>query len=185
VPDIYQGCEFWDLSLVDPDNRRPVDYPLRERAIADMRARVDRGETAALAGELLERWHDGAVKAYVTWRLLHLRREERETFASGGYRALQSTGPRGEHLVAFARNDIVVVVPRLARRLIEHMEAPPKLTFGSEQIHLGESATTRYVDRFTGATIDVTNATGGPTLAAASLFANFPVAVLVPERTLD
>jgi (1->4)-alpha-D-glucan 1-alpha-D-glucosylmutase len=182
VPDVYQGCEFWDLSLVDPDNRRPVDYPLRERAVAEMRARVERGEATALAAELLERWPDGAVKAYVTWRLLHLRREFRETFATGGYRPLQTTGPRGEHLVAFAREEIVVVVPRLARRLIEHIDAPPKLTFGNEQILLGNVTATRYVDRFTGAAIDVSSATGVASLPAATLFATFPVAVLVPEE---
>ncbi len=183
VPDVYQGCEFWDLSLVDPDNRRPVDYPLRERAIADMRARVERGETAALAGELLERWHDGAVKAYVTWRLLHLRREERATFASGEYRALATTGSHAEHILAFARGEIVVVVPRLARRLLEHMDAPPKLSFGAERIVLGSAAPARYVDRFTGAAIDVSNGTEGPSLEAGTLFSSFPVAVLVPERT--
>jgi (1->4)-alpha-D-glucan 1-alpha-D-glucosylmutase len=181
VPDIYQGCEFWDLSLVDPDNRRPVDYPLRERAIAAMRERVERGEEAQLAADLLDRWRDGAVKAYVTWRLLHLRREYPATFSSGGYRALETAGARPEHLVAFARDDIVVVVPRLVRRLIERIDGSPKLKFGDERVLLGPAAATRYVNRFTGKTVEVSEGPGGLGIDARALFADFPVAVLVPD----
>ena len=180
VPDIYQGCEFWDLSLVDPDNRRPVDYGLRAATIAAMAERVRRGEAAALARELVEGWHDGRIKAYVTWRLLHLRREHEETFAHGPYALLETSGTRAEHLVAFERNRIVVVVPRLARRLLERAGGPPKLVFDDEHVLLATGAPLRYTDRFTGATVEAKAGPSGPYLEACALLAGFPVAVLVP-----
>src|SRR5437764_2427969 len=76
VPDLYQGCELWDLSLVDPDNRRPVDYGLRQRLLAELRRRVGDGkQLAALARELIAAKEDGRVKLFVTTRALHCRRE--------------------------------------------------------------------------------------------------------------
>jgi len=180
VPDIYQGTEFWDLSLVDPDNRRPVDYALRARTIAAFAARVDAGESAALAAELIENWHDGHIKAYVIWRLLHLRRERHATFASGSYTALETDGPRGENLVAFARDEIVVAVPRLARHLLERADGPPRVVFGDERIRLAPNAVTRYVDRFTGAAVEAHSSAGTISLRARDVFAAFPAAVLVP-----
>jgi (1->4)-alpha-D-glucan 1-alpha-D-glucosylmutase len=95
MPDIYQGTELWDLSLVDPDNRRPVDYDLR-------RAIVEGGD-----GE-------GAEKLRLIRRLLRLRAEEEDTFSTGGYSALAVNGPKGRHAVAYLRGDrVAVVVPRL------------------------------------------------------------------------
>jgi (1->4)-alpha-D-glucan 1-alpha-D-glucosylmutase len=181
VPDIYQGTEFWDLSLVDPDNRRVVDYALRERTVAAMQDRVARGEIAGLAAELLARWHDGAVKAYVTWRLLHLRRDHRETFSGGAYRPLETTGARADHLVAFARDDIVVVVPRLVRRLIERTGGTPRVVFEDERVHLGSEGPSRYVEWLTGRTIEVAGGPGGRSIDARTLFETFPAAVLVAE----
>ena len=71
VPDLYQGCELWDLSLVDPDNRRPVDYALRARYLREMRARLEGRERLALTQELLRSWRDGRIKLFVTHQLLH------------------------------------------------------------------------------------------------------------------
>jgi (1->4)-alpha-D-glucan 1-alpha-D-glucosylmutase len=181
VPDVYQGTEFWDLSLVDPDNRRPVDYALRERTIAAMGERLERGEIAGLATDLLARWQDGAVKSYVTWRLLHLRREHRATFSGAAYRPLETAGAYAEHLVAFARDDVVVVVPRLARRILERIEGPPRLRFGNERVLLGAAGPDRYIDRFTGRAIEVAGGPGERSLDARTLFETFPVAVLVAE----
>ena len=180
VPDIYQGCEFWDLSLVDPDNRSRVDYPLRARTIEAFRERVERGESAALARELVDTWHDGRVKAYATWRLLHLRRERSRTFGrQGGYTTLETSGSRAEHLVAFARDDVVVVAPRLVRRLLEHLDSP-KHVFTDERIVLNPGAPRTYTDRFTGAAHSAKIDAEAPFLEARELFADFPVAVLEP-----
>jgi malto-oligosyltrehalose synthase len=111
VPDIYQGTEFWDLSMVDPDNRRPVDFAPRIAALE-----------ADLSPDVLARdWHDGRVKQAVIRRALALRQAAPELFARGDYRPVEVTGPRAEHVVAFVRSradaDCVIVVPRLPGRL--------------------------------------------------------------------
>jgi len=107
VPDLYQGTELWDDSLVDPDNRRPVDFP-RRAALLDK----DAGMT-----DLWQAREDGAVKLAVTRRVLDFRASNPDLFALGDYLALEASGPRANHVVAFARTvegaACVVVVPRL------------------------------------------------------------------------
>jgi (1->4)-alpha-D-glucan 1-alpha-D-glucosylmutase len=106
VPDVYQGTEVWDLSLVDPDNRRPVDY--------DLRARLLRGLDSLPVEEVLARADEGLPKLLVTSRALRLRRERAAAFA-GSYDALPVEGPYADRVVAFARGgDVVTVVPRLS-----------------------------------------------------------------------
>jgi (1->4)-alpha-D-glucan 1-alpha-D-glucosylmutase len=107
VPDFYQGTEFWDQSLVDPDNRRPVDFARRVGAL-------EAGETpVALAAQ----WRDGRMKQAVIHRALALRRQVPDLFARGEYRPVEVTGARAEHVVAFLRScadrHCLVVVPRL------------------------------------------------------------------------
>ena len=96
VPDIYQGCELWDLNLVDPDNRRPVDFAQREAALADLAARLKAPEQrSALFTTLMDEWQDGRAKLATTALLLTLRRDEPELFANGDY---QPTRHRGRSL---------------------------------------------------------------------------------------
>jgi (1->4)-alpha-D-glucan 1-alpha-D-glucosylmutase len=115
VPDIYQGQEMWDFSLVDPDNRRPVDYSIRQE-IADQTEK----QPPRLA-ELLEEWRDGRIKLFVTLKLLRLRRERPELFTSGSYTPVAVAGRFAECCVAFVREHkgatILVVVPRLSLRV--------------------------------------------------------------------
>src|SRR6185437_7302647 len=96
VPDFYQGTEFWDLSLVDPDNRRPVDFPVRTNTLAALSAGA---EMRALA----DAWSDGRIKFILTQRLLAFRRSLAEVFARGDYRPLTVTGEHRDHVIAFAR----------------------------------------------------------------------------------
>jgi (1->4)-alpha-D-glucan 1-alpha-D-glucosylmutase len=182
IPDIYQGCELWDLSLVDPDNRRPVDYGVRMRMLQDMAERVERGESAKLASELLADWHDGRVKAYVTWRLLHLRKERAAAFLDGPYAALETTGTHAEHVVAFARDDIVVVVPRLVRRTIDRGGRTLRLAYEDERIRLRPGDAGTYIDRFTGATIASKTDGIGPYFDVPDVLGAFPVAVLERKK---
>ncbi|MFN2587992.1 MAG: malto-oligosyltrehalose synthase [Actinomycetota bacterium] len=107
VPDVYQGTELWDLSLVDPDNRRPVDYPARARLLEE-----------AIAGDAdgaLERMDEGLPKLFLTQRVLALRARHAEAFGGeSSYDALWATGPRAAHVVAFVRGGtILTVAPRL------------------------------------------------------------------------
>jgi (1->4)-alpha-D-glucan 1-alpha-D-glucosylmutase len=107
VPDFYQGTEFWDQSLVDPDNRRPVDFAAREASL----------EAGLPPAALARGWRDGRVKQAVITRVLGVRRQLPALFARGEYVPLAATGPCAERVVAFARRDegavLLVIVPRL------------------------------------------------------------------------
>lgn len=120
VPDVYQGTELWDLALVDPDNRRPVDFGRRERLLAELPG-MD-------AGAALERWRDGVPKMWLLHRLLQLRRSAPALFRDGDYQPLEVSGPAAGHLVAFARRRgeaaLVVVVPRLPLTILEAHSDP-------------------------------------------------------------
>ncbi len=108
VPDIYNGAELWDMSLVDPDNRRPVDFVLRRRLLAEL-------ETGDLTAEAIwERHEEGLPKLWLIRQALHLRRERAAAFSrSGGYEPLRVSGERAEHVVGFTRGgEIATVTPR-------------------------------------------------------------------------
>ena len=113
VPDIYQGNEIWDFSLVDPDNRRPVDYALRRRMLDSLKG--------VEATELLDRWQDGRIKLFVTRAVLQYRSEQPELFRNGNYKPLEVTGRFADNVVAFQREHngtaVLVVVPRLASKV--------------------------------------------------------------------
>jgi len=113
IPDIYQGNEIWDYSLVDPDNRRPVDYDLRRKMLFGLKH--------ARPKDLLQNWPDGRIKLLVTERLLHLRRSQAEFFRCSSYLPLKTSGSQAECCVAFARERdgqfVVVLVTRLSSHL--------------------------------------------------------------------
>jgi (1->4)-alpha-D-glucan 1-alpha-D-glucosylmutase len=118
VPDIYQGCEMLDLSLVDPDNRRPVDFAARRAALAALRTLDSkRGALAPSLRALFAPPHDGRAKLWVTMRALALRRAHEALFADDDYRSLAARGARAKHVVAFARthgrDGVLVVAGRL------------------------------------------------------------------------
>ncbi|MHB8987005.1 MAG: malto-oligosyltrehalose synthase, partial [Eubacteriales bacterium] len=102
VPDFYQGTELWNFSLVDPDNRRPVDFGSRQELLAEL-IKEEAGDRRALAGKLADRWQDGRIKLYLTYRALRLRRDHRDLFAEGEYIPLDVSGPARKHTCAFAR----------------------------------------------------------------------------------
>jgi (1->4)-alpha-D-glucan 1-alpha-D-glucosylmutase len=113
VPDLYQGAELWDLSLVDPDNRRPVDYRVRERLLAEIAA----APPEKAASEVMRRADEGLPKLWTIHRALMLRRERPTSFgAAAAYRPLAVTGPKSCHAIAYLRgNDVATVVPRLLK----------------------------------------------------------------------
>ncbi len=118
IPDIYRGTEMWDYSLVDPDNRRPVDYGLFQKLLNDMTAHPS--DTVEFARELARNWRDGRIKMWVTHRALQWRNAHAKLFAAGTYAPLEVSGPSSEAVVAFARQlgteQALVVVPRLVGR---------------------------------------------------------------------
>ncbi len=118
IPDLYQGREDWDFSLVDPDNRRPVDFARHAAALA----------TPTPFPELLEHWRDGRIKQTLIARVLGLRRMQPGLFRDGDYLPLEVSGEHAERVLAFARRSrhgcLLVVVPRLACALLGHATQP-------------------------------------------------------------
>jgi (1->4)-alpha-D-glucan 1-alpha-D-glucosylmutase len=187
VPDIYQGTELWDLSLVDPDNRRPVDFGLRQSLLSGLRERINKsgGNLVLLARELLENSWNGRIKLYLTCRTLQARRRAPKIFSEGIYLPLEGEGEKKDHLCAFARifkeDSIVVGVPRLVVGLLGGREEPPLGEAAWKDTWLrvpGEWAGRKYRNLFTGEELDVRNGFRGAGFSLGDLFRNFPVALL-------
>jgi (1->4)-alpha-D-glucan 1-alpha-D-glucosylmutase len=128
VPDFYQGTELWDLSLVDPDNRRPVDYGIRQSSLSGLKARID-SDRRVLLRDLLENWRSGCVKLFLIWQALALRNSKEAVFKSGDYVPLQISGRNANHVCAFARvsgrEATITIVPRFTCTLVDRKEHFP------------------------------------------------------------
>ncbi len=187
VPDFYQGSELWDFSLVDPDNRRPVDWARRVEALAWLDARLGDGERDLLARELFERCEDGRIKLYVTSQMLRVRRSSPALFSEGDYLALPASGARARHVVAFARRrgeeSAVVLVPRLVSGLLERTSdlAGEEAWADTELELLGMRGSERYVDLFTGAPVELRRENGRARLRLRDAFHGFPVVLAIEE----
>ncbi len=179
VPDIYQGNELWDFSLVDPDNRRPVDYALREKLLAQLAAFG--AAPGAAADAVFGSLEDGRAKLWLVWRLLQLRAARERLFRDGGYTAVRGIGARSRHAIAFARRHegelCVTVAPRLMVGLGVKMGSLPcgaiwadtriELPFAAEGAMLRDVVTGRE------------HRVVGGALALADVLRSAPVAVLI------
>jgi (1->4)-alpha-D-glucan 1-alpha-D-glucosylmutase len=181
VPDFYQGTEMWDFSLVDPDNRRPIDFALRARLLRQLRRRRP---SVALAQELLDAWEDGRVKLYVTLQALACRRELPQLFAHGSYEPLDVQGQHATRVIAFARRfhdaTVIVAVPRLIAGMLPDSDAFPlgPEVWGDTRIMLPADMPGITVrNRLTGERV-APGAHEPHALACADLFSVFPVALL-------
>ncbi|HEX8243496.1 MAG TPA: malto-oligosyltrehalose synthase [Longimicrobium sp.] len=178
VPDVYQGQEIWDLSLVDPDNRRPVDYARRGEMLQRIRERMQCGRDT-LARELVERWEDGAIKLYVTHVALCARKEHADAFSEGEYLPLSATGAKAEHVVAFARrgggSTLLTVVPCLVATLTRDRDLVlPDANVWADTALTGDEVRGHWRNLFTGAEIDA----GDAGIGLADVLGDFPVALL-------
>jgi (1->4)-alpha-D-glucan 1-alpha-D-glucosylmutase len=181
VPDFYQGGELWDYSLVDPDNRRPVDFSLRRRCLDELK-HLDHENRDALLENLLANWPDGRIKLFLIWKALNFRREHRELFNLGDYLPLEAAGKQKESLFAFARrlnNDwVVVAAPRLLSRVVDPSQAPlGRDAWGAAFIALPPGAPRHWRDALTGQEFRAGRRAGRPILRACDLFRRFPVAL--------
>ncbi len=188
VPDLYQGTELWDFSLVDPDNRRAVDYEERTRILAEL-ARFESMDDSSRA-LALARWlaapEDGRVKMHLTHRLLRLRRTYPEIFARGSYEALYAEGEQARHLICFARcyedEALLVVVPRHYWALTEgarRLPAGPGV-WGATRIPLPAScAAWSWRQVLAPGAARPLGPVASQGVLAAELLAQFPIAVLV------
>jgi (1->4)-alpha-D-glucan 1-alpha-D-glucosylmutase len=183
VPDFYQGTELWELSLVDPDNRRPVDWALRRRMLQELAAAVEAApDRAALAQELVKNKEDGRIKLYVIRQALACRRAHAALFREGDYRPLETEGPLADHVCAFARlsgdTAALTVVPRLlARRAVEEPPLGREYWGHETRLRVPPEAGSRFVNPLTGEGV----AAEEGVLSLGRVFASFPVALLVRE----
>ena len=180
VPDLYQGNELWEFNLVDPDNRRPVDYAGRQRVLAQLNS------AECMPQQVTAAMHDGRIKMFVIRQALSLRRLEPELFLYGEYLPLRVSGRHSEHAIAFARTfkgrAVVVVVPRLCSKLTAGELRPPT---GAEvwqetALEMPGSFVGSWCNVFTRKRVALKSAGN---LKLASALESFPVAVLHNERS--
>ena len=165
VPDCFQGTEFWDLSLVDPDNRRPVDYAARMESLRRDAAPV----------ELLARWRDGTVKQAMIATLLNLRSRKPQLFARADYQPLEVRGTQAGNVAAFMRragdDSMLVAVPLRCVATTTELPLPSAEFWGDTAIVLPDGASEPQRHLF--------DEEAGAELFCRGLFARFPVAVLL------
>nr|MBP7322000.1 malto-oligosyltrehalose synthase [Deltaproteobacteria bacterium] len=182
VPDFYQGSELWDLSLVDPDNRRPVQYQQRSEILENL-ATESRAGIGHLARLLLDSWKDGRVKLFLIWRTLQVRQELPQLFESGTYLPLSVSGRLRNHIIAFGRRWkhqwAVVAVPRFFTSLVGTDELPiGQSLWADTSVRVDSQAPASWQNRLTGETV-----VGIGSLAAGELFNQFPAALLTGETS--
>lgn len=190
VPDIYQGNEGWDFSLVDPDNRRAVDYEARHTALRAIKTMYAGEGAATCAQNLIENLGDGRVKLYLTWKTLAFRRESEPLFRDGDYLPLKVHGGRAQQACAFARHHggetMLVVVPRLLGGLMGEHGRPPvgNPVWGDTWLEVPpERMCEKWINVLTDETF-VTQALGeAHGLELAQLFRVFPYALLRAYKT--
>jgi (1->4)-alpha-D-glucan 1-alpha-D-glucosylmutase len=189
VPDFYQGTETWQFALVDPDNRRPVDFVRLSGMLSDLRSLEKGKDSIALARELALTKEDGRIKLFVTARALAFRRAHRELFEKGEYLPLEVDGEKSRNVCAFARRFLtktaLTVVPRFLTKLVEPGNDLP---FGNEVwketllLVPFTGSHKKYVNVFTGETLHTGTHRGAVGLMLGEVFAHFPVALLICEE---
>jgi (1->4)-alpha-D-glucan 1-alpha-D-glucosylmutase len=182
VADFYQGCELWNFDLVDPDNRRPVDYMRRLRLLDELQPLIDRAEEGAPVmpdlAHLVRHWYDGRIKMFVTACLLRFRRRHAELMLSGDYLPLAVEGPAADHLVGFARcrpsKALLCIVPRLTGRLS---------SWESTRIFLPPDVEAfRFRHLLTAERFDAQHEGKQRWLPATDVFGSSPIALLAADR---
>ncbi|MDP9268207.1 MAG: malto-oligosyltrehalose synthase [Acidobacteriota bacterium] len=179
VPDLYQGQELFDFSLVDPDNRRAVDFTTRQRDLSELTQRSS-ATVAELPEDLLRGYHDGRAKLWTTMRALAFRRDHKELFSAGAYRPLYGSVEKVEHLIAFLRthekDSALVAVPRFSHTLMRgEMRAPLGDDWGAAELALPPGAAPEFENVLTG---EIVRQSPARSLLCRELFARFPVALL-------
>ena len=178
VPDIYQGNELWDFSLVDPDNRRPVDYIRRQQVFESICGWTDFPDVSSMAS-LLQTPEDGRVKLYLTWKTLCLRRQQPSLFREGEYLPLAVAGTKANHIVAFARKSggtaLLVIAPRLVAGLLNNTDLPPigpRIWEDTRVVLPAGDCRTKYRNILTGRVLDST-----AEISVSEALAEFPAAL--------
>lgn len=186
LPDMYQGDELWNFTLVDPDNRQPVDFQLRRALLADLEVRAARMGLAVLSRQLADWPEDGRIKLHVVRTALGLRREDPTLFCEGRYEPLRVEGQRARHVVAFmrrrGRHTVLTVAPRLTFSLLGGRQEPPRgnHVWSDTRICLPADARgCQFTNVLTGQLVESISGGGPSSLRAAEIFDILPAALLV------
>jgi len=187
IPDIYQGDELWDFSLVDPDNRRAVDFDRRHRLLAELSAAWEGSESdrRSLLRELVATPADGRIKLHVVHRALAARRTATQLFQAGDYEALEVRGAAAEHVFAFARRlgrqAAITIVPRLALTLTGDPAVPPigRIWADTALVIPAPLGATRWTCALSGAEFGPAEGSAPATLPVGDVLATFPAALLL------
>ncbi|MFH1926380.1 MAG: malto-oligosyltrehalose synthase [Chloroflexota bacterium] len=178
IPDFYQGTELWDLSLVDPDNRRPVDFQKRKRYLNELMQEETLSKSRLLA-QLLKSWKDGRVKLYLTQKAMRFRSENATIFQYGEYLPIQVSPNMREHIYAFGRCHekewALTVVSRLTTKLVSADEFPLGPVWGQSRLFLHRNAPRNWRNILTGEEIDIKEGNG---LAVSEVLRTCPVALM-------
>lgn len=194
VPELYQGQELWDFSLVDPDNRRPVDYGVRRTLLDEIKAAAEdnpdsQGSLCSVARSLVESPTDPRLKLFITWRALQFRKLHAELFQSGTYLPLEIKGELAGNVCAFAwskpeeRKSAIIIAPRLLKSLLSFAKERGKQTlcdgglWNETYLLCPDVKESRYENAFTGQACQVQKGR----LSLADALADFPFAVLASE----
>ncbi|MGB4599123.1 MAG: malto-oligosyltrehalose synthase [Trichlorobacter sp.] len=190
IPDIYQGNELWDFSLVDPDNRRFIDFERRKQLLDELISREKRDGPLEIAKEVVTNRRDGRIKLYLTYKALNFRRAQRTLFESGRYLPLEVEGSRCEHVCAFERSlnecTVLVVVPRFYSRLIADSSGLPlgaQVWQDTKILQPFDTATCSYQNLLTGELLQLEHQDGQSSLPLHKILSTFPVALLVKINT--
>ena len=186
TPDTYQGDEMWNFALVDPDNRRPVDFASRQAALDALDAALADGDLADACADMLQSVADGKLKLHVARTALRQRRELREVFTRGRYVALEARGDRRQHAFAFRRAaaeaTVVTAVTRHPVGLSGTVGIPTGLAWGDCAIIFPRGDVPhRWRCALTGRTVETHSIQGGAALLAREVFLTLPVALLIGE----
>jgi (1->4)-alpha-D-glucan 1-alpha-D-glucosylmutase len=187
LPDFYQGNELWCFDLVDPDNRRPVDFVLRRRMLSQLQEQASRGK-ASLVERLAASPCDGAIKLYTSSVALRLRRDMQDLFVRGSYTPLTVTGNRANHAVGFARSlagkTVIALAGRFFLRLFNGHPAPTGDVWGNTALTLPKKiGQPRFQEVLTGRNIASEQREDGAVIPLAQAFSHCPAALLVSQET--
>lgn len=185
VPDFYQGSELWDLNLVDPDNRYPVDFDLRVTLLDALKRAESASDPVRFVRDLLATMDDGKIKLHLIRKALSFRNVRKDLFESGRYLPLETTGVGADNVCSFERSldmeAVVIIAPRFFTRLLGDVEGLPlgREVWGDTQIvNPFETPGTRYRNIFTDEIISSISAGDVSVLNLADVLKNFPVALL-------
>ena len=181
VPDVYQGTETWNFSLVDPDNRRPVDYDAKQKGLQQIQQMISSGsQPGGVVRNLTANLEDGCIKMYVLWQALDLRNRMPELFQGGTYIPVPVTGEKAKHALAFLRKSeraaVLVLVPRLCSQLTAGELRLPleQQVWGDCEIELQDLVGSEWLNVFTAER----HKPSGVRLHVSELLRSFPVALL-------